>query len=562
MDDLEPSPWDDVLAPDPAAPLRVSTTLADLALDDSQGFADDSQGFADDFGGFNEPEPEDYEARSRRQLSQLTAGAEDLHEEPEATPQSGEALFGELLPAVKNAPALAVTSPLRKQVLVGRRARKHLPKEVVQHLKEDPLSVIEPAKPSSSTEDEIPKEKPAEPEQASNGTKRPKDSDLDIAVGDPVKVGDITNAHIVYQIKTRSRNPSNPIQEASVPRRYKDFRWVYHQLQNNHPGRIIPPPPTKQTYIGRFNESFIENRRLLLEKMLTKISRIPVLAADPDFAMFLTSDNFAAESKEREQATGLGASSGTNGILDNEDGPVASGTPSGFISSLFSISTKIPEPDEFFSKKKAYFDDLEHNLKTFYKSLELIAGQRVEIVGVVEEIAVTVEALASLEVLKATSALLSAFAEVHSKLKENLDRVTLQDQLTLGFTIEEYLRIIGLVKYVFETRLGIYQQFKTFELDMLKKQEAVDRAAKRASADKIGNLNFELDKLKQKTSGYEKSFATISDTIKEELETFEMEKIDDFRNSVEIFIESLIEAQKEAIELWETFYERQNLALA
>ena len=56
-----------------------------------------------------------------------------------------------------------------------------------------------------------------------------------------------------------------------------------------------------------------------------------------------------------------------------------------------------------------------------------------------------------------------------------------------------------------------------------------------------------------------KSFKEISETIKQELENFEYERIDDFRNSVEIFIESAIESQKEAIELYETFYERQNL---
>ena len=56
---------------------------------------------------------------------------------------------------------------------------------------------------------------------------------------------------------------------------------------------------------------------------------------------------------------------------------------------------------------------------------------------------------------------------------------------------------------------------------------------------------------------FEKKFNLISETIKSELERFEFEKIDDFRNSVEIFIESSIESQKEAIELWETFYERE-----
>lgn len=59
-------------------------------------------------------------------------------------------------------------------------------------------------------------------------------------------------------------------------------------------------------------------------------------------------------------------------------------------------------------------------------------------------------------------------------------------------------------------------------------------------------MNFEVDKLKQRTESFEKSFKEISETIKQELENFEYERIDDFRNSVEIFIESAIESQKEA----------------
>lgn len=401
---------------------------------------------------------------------------------------------------------------------------------------------------------------------------------LEITVGDPIKVGDITNAHIVYSLRTRNKNEKSlhfpqTLDFVTVSRRYRDFRWIYHQLQNNHPGRIIPPPPTKQTYIGRFNESFIENRRLSLEKMLTKISKVPDFADDQDFVMFLTSEDFANESKERERISGSGASSHPDPLDDDSESgslssssaaPLVSGTAAGsFMSSLFSMSTKVPEPDAYFSKKKAYIEDLEHNLKTFYKSLELIATQRVEIIGVTEEISATIDALADLEILKATSELLGEFAEVHLKLRENLDRVNLLDQLTLGFTIEEYLRVIGSVKYVFEARSKIYQQYITFKNDLAKKTESLDRlnSKYKSSVDKINMLTFEVDKLKQKVAQSEKSFNTISDTIKIEIDNFEIEKIEDFRNSVEIFIESSIESQKQSIELWETFYDRQNLAL-
>lgn len=400
-------------------------------------------------------------------------------------------------------------------------------------------------------------------------------SNLEISVGDPMKVGDITNAHIVYSIKTRNKKPDSQLLPQGtdtfiVSRRYKDFRWIYHQLQNNHPGKIIPPPPTKQTYIGRFNENFIENRRLSLEKMLNKISHSPSLQEDSDFIMFLVSEDFGNESKEREKLSGSGASLQNDEFLDNESNtsntdstPVTVGNNAGgFMSSIFSMSQKIEEPDEYFIQKKEYIESLEHNLRVFYKSIELINNQRQEMAGLVDEISLTIDELASLEILKITTDLLSSFSDVQLKLKENLDRINLQDQLTLGFTIEEYLRIIGSIKYVFESRSKIYQQYYNFNQEYIKKQAQLNKLNKKFKVqnDKASNLNFEVDKLRAKVQTFEKKFHLISETIKSELERFEFEKIDDFRNSVEIFIESSIESQKEAIELWETFYERENLS--
>lgn len=385
---------------------------------------------------------------------------------------------------------------------------------------------------------------------------------LDIVVGDPIKVGEITNAYIVYSIRTRA-NAENFPKEVTVSRRYKDFRWIYSQLQQNHPGRIIPPPPSKQTYIGRFNESFIENRRLLLEKMLTKMSNISILCNDADFVMFLTSQDFNVDSKDRENdLTVLETSEASAAVAAAAaDASAAAGSSGGFMS-LFSITNKLADPDVFFTQKKQYIDELEGNLRQFYKSLELIGTQRLDLIGVLEEISLTLDELSSLEILKVTSDLLLAFSEVQLKLKENLDRINLQDQLTLGFTIEEYLRIIGSINHVFDTRLNIYQQFQTFSGELAKKQQQYDKLNKRygaAPSDKIGGLEFEIGKLKLKSENYEALFINISGVIKEEIANFEFEKIEDFRNSVEIFIESSIESQKEAIELYETFFERQNL---
>ena len=399
--------------------------------------------------------------------------------------------------------------------------------------------------------------------------------EIDISVGDPMKVGDITNSYIVYSIKTTKKKADTKLlpeetNTFTVSRRYRDFRWIYHQLLSNHPGRIIPPPPSKN-YIGRFNENFVENRRLLLEKMVNKIADNPHLYDDPDFIIFLTSNNFVNDSKERENVTGSGASQQNEEYLDlgsaspsidSNASVIINNASTGFMSSIFSMTQKVSEPDEYFVKQKQYFELLEQDLKNLSKAIELVSNQRSDMVGLLDQISLAIEELAGLEFLKGTKNLLNAFSEVQLKLKDNLDRVNIQEQLTMGLTVDEYLRIIGSIKLIFHARSKIYQQFYNFQQEYSKKLAQLDKLKSKVKApnEKVNLLSFETDKLKGKAETFETNFNSISATIKEELEKFEVVKIDDFRNSVEIFIESSIESQKEAIELWETFYELQDLS--
>lgn len=378
---------------------------------------------------------------------------------------------------------------------------------------------------------------------------------LDISVGDPIKVGDLTSAHIVYSVRTNTDSELLRSPQTVVSRRYRDFRWLYRQLQSTHPGRIIPPPPDKQA-VGRFNDDFIEARRFALERMLVKISKSPVLQTDPDFIMFLQSERFSSEAREREKAAGA-TSTFTASEKDNDASLNASG---GFLSSIggaFSFSPKIVEPDEFFKDKKSYVEALDQQFKLFLKNLETIVIQRHDLSIVTEEFANIVATLADLEVSKSSTELFQEFSTTQLRIKELLDRLSLQDMLTLGSTLDEYQRVIGSIKTTFHQRDKILVQLAGSESELKKKQASFDKTFKynRTHTEKIDALKLELDALEQKHNGIRSKFDDISSTIKDELATFEIEKIQDFRNSIEIFLESTIESQKEAVELWETFYD-------
>jgi sorting nexin-1/2 len=88
----------------------------------------------------------------------------------------------------------------------------------------------------------------------------------------------------------------------SVLRRYSDFVWLYHALCFNNPGVVVPPVPEKSSF-GRFEDQFVRQRRLGLEKCIQKMANHPVLSKDTDLRLFLESDNFALEVRLRTAHT-------------------------------------------------------------------------------------------------------------------------------------------------------------------------------------------------------------------------------------------------------------------
>jgi sorting nexin-1/2 len=80
----------------------------------------------------------------------------------------------------------------------------------------------------------------------------------------------------------------------SVLRRYSDFLWLYETLSMNNPGVVVPPVPEKNPF-GRFDDQFVRQRRLALERCIQKIANHPVLQSDTDLKLFLESDTFALD---------------------------------------------------------------------------------------------------------------------------------------------------------------------------------------------------------------------------------------------------------------------------
>ncbi|KAL6712534.1 Vacuolar protein sorting-associated protein vps5 [Coniothyrium glycines] len=358
-----------------------------------------------------------------------------------------------------------------------------------------------------------------------------------IYVGDPHKVGDLTSSHTEYSVttKTTSKGYRNP--EFTVSRRYRDFLWLYTQMHNNNPGVIIPPPPEKQA-VGRFDVDFVESRRAALERMLNKTACHPILQHDSDLKLFLESDAFNVDVKNKERKdVGLTESKGMFGSM------------------LGSSSGKFVEHDDWFHDRRIYLDALETQLKALLKATDTVVTQRKGLADACGDFSASLHSLSAVELSPALSGPLDSLSDIQIRIRELYERQAQQDVLTMGIVIDEYIRLIGSVKTAFQQRQKAYHTWHAAEQELQKRKTNQDKLLRqgRSQQDRLNQLSADVADAERKVHQARLLFDDMGRLMRNELERFEREKVEDFKSGVETFLESAVEAQKELIEIWETF---------
>ncbi|KAI1342187.1 vacuolar sorting protein [Xylariaceae sp. FL0016] len=360
-----------------------------------------------------------------------------------------------------------------------------------------------------------------------------------ISVGDPHKVGDLTSSHIVYSVRTQTTSKGYKQPEFEVKRRYRDFLWLYNTMHGNNPGVIVPPPPEKQA-LNRFDSNFVESRRAALEKMCNKIAAHPTLQRDPDLKLFLESESFNIDVKHKERREPIpGESKGVWGSLGLNVGG----------------GSKFVEQDDWFHDRRVYLDALENQLKALMKSMDTMVSQRKAMAEAAGDFSASLHALSTVELSPTLSGPLDALSDLQLTIRDVYDRQAQQDVLTFGITIDEYVRLIGSVKQAFAQRQKAFYSWHTAENEMQKRKASQDKLLRqgRSQQDRLNQVGAEVADAERKVHQARLLFEDMGRLMRAEIDRFEREKVEDFKSSVETFLESAVEAQKELIEKWETF---------
>lgn len=268
-----------------------------------------------------------------------------------------------------------------------------------------------------------------------------------------------------------------------------------------------------------------------------------MLYGDPDLKVFLESESFNVEKRQRRAEPENSSKSFMRSF-----GETISAATSPF-------STKFIEVDEWFESKKNQLDALEGQLKGLLKSVEGVVKQRKELGNATSEFGESMFPLASAELNRNLSTHLMVLGEIQKKMKELHEQQAQYDIITLENTIDEYIRIIGSIRIAFNARVKSYQTYQQAETEYQKKVALFEKRNNN-KPEKLVLFQQELNEMKEKVEELKQEFDDISKLIKNELDRFDKEKVEDFRDSVEQFLRSMIEHQKQIISLWETYFEQ------
>jgi sorting nexin-1/2 len=296
---------------------------------------------------------------------------------------------------------------------------------------------------------------PQTPSSPVNGTSRRIRTHpvFNVSVGDPTRIGDPVRGYTVYTVRTRTTSPHYRKGEFSVLRRFSDFLWLFEALTTNNPGIIVPPVPDKHPF-GRFQDQFIETRRLALQRCLGKITSHPVLQLDPDLRMFLESDNFAMESKNRRPET---PDKQGQGLLAGWTGP------------------KYTEQDDWFDSRKVFLDSLESQLKALSKSIEGASKARLEMAISMGDFADGITALAESDLGSAMCAALARLADLSRREKETNEDQAKDEVVQLLNMADEYVRFIGSVRLAFASRIKAYHSWQALEKEVVRLRQTREK---------------------------------------------------------------------------------------
>lgn len=181
------------------------------------------------------------------------------------------------------------------------------------------------------------------------------------------------------------------------------------------------------------------------------------------------------------------------------------------------------------------------------KAIDTVVSQRKGLAESAGDFSSSLHALAQVELSPVLSSPLEGLSDLQLRIRELYERQAQQDVLTLGITIDEYIRLIGSVKTAFNQRQKAFHSWHAAESEMQKRKNTQDKLLRQGKTqqDRLNQVSADVADAERKVHQARLLFDDMGKVMRNELQRFEKEKVEDFKSGVETFLESAVEAQKE-----------------
>jgi sorting nexin-1/2 len=356
---------------------------------------------------------------------------------------------------------------------------------------------------------------------------------------------------------------------SAVLRRYSDFLWLYERLHHERAGAIVPPLPEKQP-VGRFSPTFVEDRRVQLERFLRRVAVHPELADAACLDLFLRADDVtfhAAKSIKKGGPASSGVYNNGGNINNNNNmiypqqsnnmmQPSASPKKDGFKrwfaeakTSMTGDLVKSPD-DDIFDEIHRYIHGLDNQMRNVSHQATGLVRKGKEIANGLFEFGLAFNLLGQSEA--------DALGDALAKMGETADRLSVlsaeqaeKEMAQFEEPLQDYIKMINAVKLALQRRHEKRLTYSTCLSEVESKQTQLGKLrAQIGQEGKAYALEMSLHRAREAAHVAQEDFATVSQRVLREVDRFKREKSEDMRRTVLDYINLQVEYNKRMEQVW------------
>ena len=387
-------------------------------------------------------------------------------------------------------------------------------------------------------------------------------------MSDPVQHTDGLNKYTSYRVDVRppTASPEGGTQDvmianvanySAVLRRYSDFLWLYERLHVERAGAIVPPIPEKQP-VGRFNASFVEERRMHLERFLRRVAVHPELADATCLDTFLRADDVSFQAAKNAKGAVVLSQPPPGSMMPPTQATMSPQKKDGFKrwfveakTSMTGDLVKSPD-DDIFDEIHRYVHGLDTQMRNVSNQATALVRKGKEIANGLFEFGLAFNLLGQSEA--------DALGDALSKMGETADRLSVlsaeqaeKELSQFDEPLQDYIKTIHAVKLALQRRHEKRLTFSTCLSEVeAKNQQLAKLRSQIGMESKAYSTEMSLRRAQEAAEAAREDFATVSQRVLREVDRFKREKAEDMRRTVLDYINLQVEYNKRMEEVWAT----------